>query len=100
MTTYEAFLKNVDKYHIYEIIASQKICTLNNTKLSKFNDDYRYDFKTLDKFLKDLNLRLKRMNYHYQQIIYSLNLKGIRKSLEYQYQKRIIIYFVIQLITI
>ena len=49
MTTYEAFLKNVDKYHIYEIIASQKICTLNNTKLSKFNDDYRYDFKTLDK---------------------------------------------------
>ena len=37
------------------------------------------------------------MNYHYQQIIYSLNLKGIRKSLEYQYQKRIIIYFVILL---
>ena len=49
MATYEAFLKNVDKYHIYEIIASEKICLLNNTQLLKFNNDYRYDFKTCDK---------------------------------------------------
>ena len=48
MTTYKAFLINVDKYHIYEIIASEKICLLNNTKLLKFNNDYRYDFKTCD----------------------------------------------------
>ena len=49
MATYEAFLKNVDKYRIYEIIASEKICLLNNTQLLKFNNDYRYDFKTCDK---------------------------------------------------
>ena len=49
MATYEAFLKNVDKYHIFEIIASEKICLLNNTQLLKFNNDYRYDFKTCDK---------------------------------------------------
>ena len=49
MATYEAFLKNVDKFHIYEIIASQKICIYNNTKLVKFNNDYRYDYKTCDK---------------------------------------------------
>ena len=49
MAIYETFLKNVDKYHIYEIIASQKICILNDTKLLKFNNDYRYEFKTCDK---------------------------------------------------
>ena len=49
MATNEAFLKNVDKYHIFEIIASEKICLLNNTQLLKFNNDYRYDFKTCDK---------------------------------------------------
>ena len=49
MTTYEAFLKNVDKYHIYEIIASQKICILNNTEVLKFNDNYKNDLKTSDK---------------------------------------------------
>ena len=49
MATYKAFLENVDKYHIYEIIASEKVCLLNNTKLIKFNNDYRYDFKTSDK---------------------------------------------------
>ena len=49
MATYETFLKNVDKYHIYEIIASEKICLLHNKQLLKFNNDYRYDFKTSDK---------------------------------------------------
>ena len=49
MATYDAFLKNVFKYHIYEIISSEKICLLNDTKVVKFNNDYRYDFKTLDK---------------------------------------------------
>ena len=49
MATNEAFLKNVDKYHIFEIIASEKIRLLNNTQLLKFNNDYRYDFKTCDK---------------------------------------------------
>ena len=29
MATYEAFLRNINKYHIYEIIASKKICVLN-----------------------------------------------------------------------
>ena len=33
MATNEAFLKNVDKYHIFEIIASEKIRLLNNTQL-------------------------------------------------------------------
>ena len=49
MTSYDAFLLNVNKYKIYEIIACEKICLLNNTTLLKFNDDYRYDFKTSDK---------------------------------------------------
>ena len=30
MATYKALLENVDKYHIYEIIASQKFCLFNN----------------------------------------------------------------------
>ena len=29
MTSYEAFLLNVNKYKIYEIIACKKICLLN-----------------------------------------------------------------------
>ena len=65
MATYEAFLKNVDKYHIYELIASEKICLLNNTKLIKFNNDYRYDFKTSDKIkyeVKTDELSLKTNN--------------------------------------
>ena len=65
MATYETFLKNVDKYHIYEIIASEKICLLNNTKLIKFNNDYRYDFKTSDKIkyeVKTDELSLKTHN--------------------------------------
>ena len=65
MATYEAFLKNVDKYHIYEIIASEKICLLNNTQLIKFNNDYRYDFKTSDKIkyeVKTDELSLKTNN--------------------------------------
>ena len=65
MATYEAFLKNVDKYHIYEIIASQKISLLNNTQLIKFNNDYRYDFKTSDKLkyeVKTDELSLKTNN--------------------------------------
>ena len=65
MAKYEAFLKNVDKYHIYEIIASEKICLLNDTKLIKFNNDYRYDFKTLDKIkyeVKTDELSLKTNN--------------------------------------
>ena len=65
MTTYETFLKNVDKYHIYEIIASEKICLLNNTKLKKFNNDYRNDFKTSDKIkyeVKTDELSLKTNN--------------------------------------
>ena len=65
MTTYDAFLINVDKYHIYEIIASEKVCLLNNTKLIKFNNDYRYDFKTSDKIkyeVKTDELSLKTNN--------------------------------------
>ena len=65
MTTYEAFLKNVDKYHIYEIIASQKICILNNTEVLKFNDNYKFDFKTSDKIkyeVKTDELSLKTNN--------------------------------------
>ena len=65
MATYETFLKNVDKYHIYEIIASEKICLLNNTNVVKFNNDYRYDFKTLDKIkyeVKTDELSLKTNN--------------------------------------
>ena len=65
MATYETFLKNVDKYHIYEIIASQKICLLHNTELIKFNNDYRYDFKTRDKLryeVKTDELSLKTNN--------------------------------------
>ena len=65
MATYETFLKNVDKYHIYEIIASEKICLLNNTQLIKFNNDYRYDFKTSDKIkyeVKTDELSLKTHN--------------------------------------
>ena len=65
MATYKAFLKNVDKYHIYEIIASEKICLLNNIKLIKFNDDYRYNFKTSDEIkyeVKTDELSLKTNN--------------------------------------
>ena len=65
MATYKAFLENVDKYHIYEIIASEKICLLNNTQLIKFNNDYRYDFKTSDKIkyeVKTDELSLKTNN--------------------------------------
>ena len=65
MATYKAFLKNVDKYHIFEIIASEKICLLNNTQLIKFNNDYRYDFKTCDKLryeVKTDELSLKTNN--------------------------------------
>ena len=65
MATYKAFLKNVNKYHIYEIIASEKICLLNNTQLIKFNNDYRYDFKTSDKIkyeVKTDELSLKTNN--------------------------------------
>ena len=65
MATYKAFLENVDKYHIYEIIASEKVCLLNNTKLIKFNNDYRYDFKTSDKIkyeVKTDELSLKTNN--------------------------------------
>ena len=65
MATYKTFLENVDKYHIYEIIASEKICLLNNKKLIKFNDDYRYDFKTSDKIkyeVKTDELSLKTHN--------------------------------------
>ena len=65
MATYKAFLKNVNKYHIYEIIASEKICLLNNTQLIKFNNDYHYDFKTSDKIkyeVKTDELSLKTNN--------------------------------------
>ena len=65
MATYKAFLENVDKYHIYEIIASEKICLLNNTQFIKFNNDYRYDFKTSDKIkyeVKTDELSLKTNN--------------------------------------
>ena len=65
MATYKAFLENVDKYHTYEIIASEKICLLNNKKLIKYNDDYRYDFKTSDKIkyeVKTDELSLKTHN--------------------------------------
>ena len=65
MATYKAFLENVDNYHIYEIIASQKICLFNNTQLIKFNNDYRYDFKTCDKLryeVKTDELSLKTNN--------------------------------------
>ena len=65
MATYKAFLENVDKYHIYEIIASEKICLLNNTQLIKFNNDYHYDFKTSDKIkyeVKTDELSLKTNN--------------------------------------
>ena len=64
MATYKAFLKNVDKYHIYEIIASEKVCLLHNTKLIK-KADYRYDFKTCDKLryeVKSDELSLKTNN--------------------------------------
>ena len=63
--SYETFLLNVKKYHIYEIIASEKICLLNNIALKKFNDDYRYDFKTIDKIkyeVKTDELSLKTNN--------------------------------------
>ena len=63
--SYETFLLNVKKYHIYEIIASEKICLLNNIALKKFNDDYRYDFKTIDKMkyeVKTDELSLKTNN--------------------------------------
>ena len=62
---YKEFLENVDKYHIYEIISSEKICLLNYTKLIKFNNDYRYDFKTSDKIkyeVKTDELSLKTNN--------------------------------------
>ena len=65
MATYDAFLKNVFKYHIYEIISSEKNCLLNDTKVVKFNNDYRYDFKTLDKIkyeVKTDELSLKTNN--------------------------------------
>ena len=42
--SYETFLLNVKKYHIYEISASEKICLLNNIALKKFNDDYQFFF--------------------------------------------------------
>ena len=94
MTTYAAFLENLDKYHIYEVMDSEKICLLNDTNLLKFNHDYRYDFKTLDKD----KYEVKTDELSLKQITYSLNLKDIIKSLEYQFQKRIIIYFATQLI--
>ena len=65
LATYKAFLENVDKYHIYEIIASEKICLLHNTHLKSFNNDYRYDFKTCDKLryeVKTDELSLKTNN--------------------------------------
>ena len=63
--SYETFLLNVNKYHIYEIIASEKICLLNDTVVKKFNNDYRYDFKTINKMkyeVKTDELSLKTNN--------------------------------------
>ena len=68
MATYKTFLENVDKYHIYEIIASEKICLLNNKKLIKYNDDYRYDFKTSDK-IKFFHLLLSHIYDIYQHFL-------------------------------
>jgi len=45
----EIFYYKLEKYKPYEVIASQKIENLNNTKVLKFCDNYKYDFKTSDK---------------------------------------------------
>ena len=46
--SYHSFLKNVEKFKPFEIIAGDKICILNNTTIKKINDDYKYDFETID----------------------------------------------------
>jgi hypothetical protein len=44
----EIFKKRLQEGAIYEKKASELICELNGVSLIKFNNDYRYDFKTSD----------------------------------------------------
>ena len=46
--SYNSFLKNVEKFKPFEIIAGDKICKLNNTTIKNFNDNYEFDFETVD----------------------------------------------------
>jgi len=48
MNNYSQFLSDVIKFKQYETEASNKIKKLYNTEVTRFNDDYKFDFITSD----------------------------------------------------
>lgn len=44
----EQFYKNLEQYKPYEIEAGKRIELKNNTTIKQFNDDFKFDFETLD----------------------------------------------------